>query len=264
MSTITVSVGSASVPFAHGVFPGGEVWVRFEHALPRAVTITAHLSDAQGVMRLLMITDAARRAGADQIDLKMPYVPYARQDRVSLAGESLSIRVFADLVNAQQYRYVEVWDVHSDVTAALLNHCIVVPTSTLIASALSKRTDRTTLVAPDAGSIKKVESIAKRYDLPMIRADKTRDPLTGKLSGAVVYPSGDARHTDFLIVDDICDGGRTFITLEQKLREFTTGRVELYVTHGIFSAGFDVLKSLDKIYVANSFRDDLPAFVQLI
>jgi ribose-phosphate pyrophosphokinase len=59
---------------------------------------------------------------------------------------------------------------------------------------------------------------------------------------------------DFLIVDDICDGGRTFIELAKVLRPWTTGKIYLYVTHGIFSNGLDVFNSLiDGVYTANPF-----------
>ena len=57
-----------------------------------------------------------------------------------------------------------------------------------------------------------------------------------------------------MIVDDICDGGRTFTALATELRNITSGPIFLYVTHGIFSHGLDVFKGLiDKIYVANPF-----------
>jgi hypothetical protein len=49
------------------------------------------------------------------------------------------------------------------------------------------------------------------------------------------------------------------------LRPLTGGQVRLYVTHGIFSAGFEALAAgIDRIYVANPFPAELPDFVQTV
>jgi len=78
----------------------------------------------------------------------------------------------------------------------------------------------------------------------------TRAPLSGKTC---------------IIVDDICDGGRTFITLSRKLKEQGAAKVLLYVTHGIFSQGVDVLKGyIDQIFTTNSFPNVTSDFMRVI
>ena len=58
------------------------------------------------------------------------------------------------------------------------------------------------------------------------------------------------------IVDDICDGGRTFIELAKEIKKQTNTPIYLIVTHGIFSAGFDKLSDeLDGIFCTNSVKD---------
>ena len=54
----------------------------------------------------------------------------------------------------------------------------------------------------------------------------------------------------FIILDDICDGGRTFIELAKELRKvYGECYIALVVTHGIFSKGLDViLEHLDDVY----------------
>ena len=62
--------------------------------------------------------------------------------------------------------------------------------------------------------------------------------------------------SDILIVDDICDGGRTFIGLAEELKKKNAGDLYLFVTHGIFSQGFSELKKhFKKIFSTNSFND---------
>lgn len=258
-------VNEQPFPFAQSVFPGGEIHIRLGDALPygQPVVIEAALKSAADIMALLMLTDAVRRAGAGDITLKMSYLPYARQDRICNDGEALAVRVMCELINAQSYAAVEIWDIHSDVGAALINRVRIVPVGDLL-ERVSLDFSRTVFVAPDAGAMKRVASAARRFGASMVRADKTRDTATGAITGTVVYsdPIGDR---DFLIVDDICDGGRTFIELAKVLRPLTDGKIMLYVTHGIFSHGTAVFDGIiDEVFVANSFVADLPPNFKLL
>lgn len=246
------------------VFSGGEVNVCLRDDTYGSAEILANMRTSDDVMTLLLLTDALRRNGCKEISLLMPYLPYARQDRVMKAGESLALRVMCDLINAQKYDRVQVWDVHSDTALALLDRATSRALPSLVGSICYHQSF--VLVAPDAGALKKVAALAKAVKMPFVRADKSRNAETGEITGTVVYGEhiGDR---DFLIVDDICDGGRTFIELAQQLRPLTNGQVMLYVTHGIFSRGTAVFDGLiDKVFVANSFvsAKDLPANFKLI
>lgn len=241
------------------IFSGGEVHVRItkpDETPGLKFEITARLHNSAEIMELLMLTDALRRMSRGaRIRLVCPYFPYARQDRVCAPGEALSLRVVADLINAQNYESVEVWDAHSDVAGAVLDRMVSIPALHFVQKIdLLNQSEKPILVAPDAGALKKVSAIARAVGSQWIRADKSRNPSTGEITGTVVY-SERVGQRDFLIVDDICDGGRTFIALAEALRPLTDGRIYLYVTHGIFSAGYEALTSaIDGIYTANSFR----------
>lgn len=249
-------------------FAGGEEHVRLDTepiGFDEVVQVLAHVRSSADVMALLLVTDALRRHGAQRIWLHMPYLPYARQDRVCARGEALSLAVFCELINSQGYEYVEVWDVHSDVAPALLKRCEVVPPEEFLDNAGGLIDwGKTLLVAPDAGALKKTAKVATHFYTSFIRADKTRDAKTGEITGTVVH-SDHVGDRDLLIVDDICDGGRTFIELARELRKLTTGRVMLYVTHGIFSRGTQVFDGLiDRVFCANPFVDEQPAsFIHL-
>ena len=259
-----LSLDGRAVPVRAFTFPGGEVQVRIEDpeppAAPAVAMIRADIAGSDTLMGLLLLTDAVRRQyGTPPIHLVCPYLPYARQDRVAFPGEALSAAVACRLLNGQDYDSVEVWDAHSDVALALLDRVRHRPASDFVAPIV---TSEDVLVAPDQGAVKRAAACARLAQAPLVFAEKTRSTDTGAITGTVVH-SGPVGGRDFLIVDDICDGGRTFIELAKVLRPLTTGRVKLYVTHGIFSAGFEPLRAhLDRIYVANPFPADLPDFVQ--
>ncbi len=257
-------VHNGEVKVAITGFPGGESLVRlvnppeiFPGGKAIVANITMDFKDNGDLIDLLLLTDAVRRhyggrtSEPVELSLTMHYLPYARQDRVCNPGESLSVKVVADLINSQGYSRVTCTDIHSDVGAALIDNLTHISLLTA-ARTVAEAQRGAILVSPDAGANKKVLAFAKEYGFAdVVRADKTRDPLTGKITGTVVYsePVGDR---DFLILDDICDGGRTFIELAKELRKLTTGKIFLYVSHGIFSAGCMALDlHFDAIYVAN-------------
>ena len=266
-----LTVDGRAVPVRSFVFPGGEVQVRIEDAAPdRAVgarpevrpevRIEAHVDGSDALMGLLLLTDAVRRQYRDPaVELVCPYLPYARQDRVAFPGEALAAAVLCRMLNAQGYARVEVWDAHSDVSLALLDRVQNRPASDFAVPLIGADD---VVVAPDAGAVKRAGACARLAGVPLVLAEKVRSTETGAITGTTVH-SGHVGRRNFLIVDDICDGGRTFIELARALRPLTEGRVKLYVTHGIFSAGFDVLRpGIDLVYVANPFPAELPDFVQ--
>lgn len=236
-----------------GKFPGGEMRVKLFGIPSEEVHVEAVLTSSDDVMTLVMLEDALRRAGVEKIRLTMPYIPYARQDRVCNKGESLSIKAFANIINSLKFSSIIVYDPHSDVACSVIDRCIAIPSHVLI-----KQHDEVYhyicqkdwegkpfyLVSPDAGSVKKSYEIAKAFPQinGIIFAEKVRDVATGKITKTVVHDvPNDIAEARLLLCDDICDGGRTFIELGKVLQCYSPKEMCLYVTHGIFSQGKHVL-----------------------
>lgn len=248
MSNFNVRVNGLFAELNMFKFSGGETQVSFKNPSTSneecAVSIFALITDGD-IMPLALIVDAIRRSIKDPIiTLHMPYLPYARQDRVMNHGEALAIKVFTDLLNSLKLYSVKIDDCHSDVGTALINN--VINNTYLDQPHLLGNFDA--LVAPDAGALKKTFKHAKTLGISeVIRADKTRDVQTGAITGTEVY--GNVQGKSVLIIDDICDGGRTFIELGKVLKANGAKRVTLYVTHGIFSHGKRVFDGIiDETY----------------
>jgi ribose-phosphate pyrophosphokinase len=246
-------------------FPGGEVGVDINnlsqvdgmHA--ERVYVYAQLQNSDDVMALLMATDALRMEfPLAKFMLDLPYIPYARQDRVCNAGEALSIKVFGRLINSLKYDMVQVTDPHSAVSLACIDNVSVRDQYSVFGDIKLSFND-VTIVAPDQGATKKCEEFAKKVGAAgVITCSKTRNLADGKIIGMTVDGPGDMSHLNLLVLDDICDGGRTFIELALLLETRNPKTLELAVTHGIFSKGVDVVSNhYDHIYTTNSFRNDL-------
>ncbi|MEZ7206039.1 ribose-phosphate diphosphokinase [Pseudoalteromonas sp. DY56-GL79] len=246
-------------------FSGGEEHVRFKAFDFRdceKVQITARVTNSSHIMRLLMAVDALKRLclARTPIELVLPYFPYARQDRVCVSGEALGAKVMASLINQLALDKVTVWDAHSEVVPALLERVENVEQTTLISQcpALQQQLQcgALSLVSPDAGASKKTLKIAQHFggEVEVIQAQKVRNLKTGEIVQTQVL--GEVKGKDLLIVDDICDGGRTFTELAKVLKAQGANSIALYVTHGIFSQGLGVFSGLiDTVYTTNSCRD---------
>ena len=211
---------------------------------------------------LPLIVDAIAHAKYDisNISLFIPYVPYARQDRICNKGESFALKVFTQMINGIGFKEVITMDNHSDVSSALINKvynidkCEIFDRLEMIDNVFVN--NKTTLVAPDAGSEKSVFKLAQFLELPIVQALKIRDVKTKEIIRTdFIANDEDINGKDLLIVDDICDGGRTFIQLAKEIKSnYTPKSISLYITHGIFTYGLEQILDggfIDHIYVAN-------------
>ncbi len=198
--------------------------------------------------------------GVKFVDIDLLYAPYARQDRVAHAGEALGLKVFCDQINAH-FDDITILDPHSDVVTALLRNPRVIDQAVAIWHATCGALSRLpVLVCPDSGARKKIHQVAKMINTTgIVYCDKRRDTKTGALSGFTFYAVGvDIASSDLLIVDDLIDGGGTFIAIAEMLRPHTTGRISLAASFGIFSKGLDVFSGkLDHIYVAEAANPNI-------
>lgn len=227
--------------------PGGEWHVNCDTALRGDYAAVVTGASADDLIGLSILADAVHRDGGT-LSAGIPYLPGARQDRRYL-GEALSARVYADLINRCGLETVVTVDPHSDVMVSHLDRVAVLDLPTIVRATLSMfRPDG--VIIPDAGAVKRAQSVAQALKVPTYQALKKRDTTTGKLSGFTCEPLPDTGH--FLVVDDICDGGGTFKGLADAIG-VGRDRLSLWVTHGVFSAGSETLGMYyDRIFTTNS------------
>lgn len=247
----------AEISFQSFTFSGGEphIKIQSDFDIAQEVTITHRLNSFNDFGLFCIAVDALKRMGVKSIHAFIPYFPAARQDRVMVPGEPLSVKVYADIINAMQLQKVTVFDAHSEVTPALLANCHVIPNHAFIQQVLGTITTDVLLISPDGGALKKIYKVSEYLGgVPVVECSKSRDVKTGKLSGFKVY-ADDLEGKACLIVDDICDGGGTFIGLAEELKRKNAGKLFLAVSHGIFNKGFTSLDCFDTIFTTNSVKD---------
>lgn len=214
------------------------------------VKVICAITDSVKMMELLQTANALDNAFARKKVLVIPYLMAARYDRLMQAGDSIDLKVIANLINSLQFEKVFLFDVHSDVSTMLINNVVNISNRQLV----EKYTHPDSLViCPDAGAAKKT---AKYFEWnpnlkDIVYCSKNRDLSTGKLTLEILEPEN-CNNRNCVIIDDICDGGATFLAIAEKIKPT---RLTLIVTHGIFSKGFAALeKHFDEIIVSNSYK----------
>ena len=225
--------------------------------------------DHTDLHRVALIKQYLDSQGMKDVELKLPYIPNARADRQFQKNAGFSLKVTCDMINAMGFSKVTCIDPHSDVAPALINNIEIIEQHQEVMESLvmiKRMLPEFTLVSPDAGADKKIMKLAKATSLKVVHAYKTRDVATGAITATRVHlEEGETISGDYLIVDDICDGGRTFTELAKVLKAMGAGKVGLFVSHGIFSKGLSPLEDIDYIFSTNlhhkyTSRDELLRF----
>lgn len=229
---------------------------------PEVVWIDASIRSFAELVELGQLNETLRRNGALVVYLNLHYLIGSRMDRPMDERSPNTLRVVCDILNDMMFNDIVVHWAHSQSTLDLLNARSAIGAEREFifdgvnnAVLRSRRDQAYDLILPDAGAAKRYWNDHHAEGMygynRIIECGKHRDMKTGKLSGFYV-PCGTRRTC--VIVDDLCDGGGTFIGLAKELRKNGAAFVGLVAYHGIFSKGQD-LEGIDFVYTSNSFKD---------
>lgn len=196
----------------------------------------------------LVVADSILTRNGIFVRWYIPYKPFARQDRVTDTRHANESQILFNVLSGDHFRGRIIFlDVHS------LKHefglGIKQGTPILFYSPFAEDFRQ---IVPDAGAVSKIF----RDSNEVTYCTKKRDPITGKLSGFEV-PEFKPSKQELVLIDDICDGGGTFIGIAEHLQKYRKRQeLILYVTHGLFTKGVDeLLKYFDRIVTTNSVFD---------
>lgn len=226
-----------------------------------SVDLLSRMNSFSDLELIICATQALMDLGVIDIHLTVPYFLGSRSDRKFEYGSCNYLKkVICPIINSLQFASVNILDPHSDVLEACLDNFHKISNDSFYDWVREELSDLDiTLVSPDGGALKKIYNASKvlKYEEDIVTCSKYRD-TDGKLSMTHV-PINGSYHTDktMVIVDDICDGGRTFINIAKRIADYKyNNKLILVVTHGIFSAGLKELSQyFDTIYCTNSYRD---------
>jgi ribose-phosphate pyrophosphokinase len=262
---------NSDIKFHINKFPDGQQSVDIlggaNYLQDKDIKIYSRIRSFRDIELIICANQALRLLGVPSVSLYVPFFLGSRSDRkFKEGGVNYLKHVIAPIINSQNFDCVLTLDPHSDVLEAVINNFEKIDNSLLVKTALTKidnkdgAQDRIVLVSPDGGALKKIFDVAEHFQIPnIITAIKHRDITTGKITHTEVPLSEERYYKDskFVIVDDICDGGRTFIELAKAIKEkVTDAKIYLVVTHGLFTSGFGELNEyFEKIFTTNSYAE---------
>jgi ribose-phosphate pyrophosphokinase len=258
-------ISNSDISFKISQFPDGQQSVSITGGFDgnETIQLSSRMNSFKDIELIICANQALKELGAKNVELYVPYFLGARSDRKFEKGQTNYLKnVICPIINSQGFSKVIVMDPHSDVLEACLTNYMKIDNFRLVNFALSDiggDSSQIAIVSPDGGALKKIYDVAKEFDITnVVTASKVRDMKTGNIIRTQL-PTMDLRGIEHLIViDDICDGGRTFIELAKAIKEITEIPIYLIVTHGIFSAGFGELeKYFESIYTTDSIHPDI-------
>jgi len=209
------------------------------------------------LMELFMIIDSVKRMGALKIIVVIPYLAYARQDKIFRPGESKFANVIFRIFNSLGINELYTVDLHAP---EVLDECsckaINIDSMKLLADYIkSLGAKDIVVVSPDKGAIERSKAFARYFgeNIPVEVIEKERDFKTGeiKMSGSL-----DLKDKDVVISDDIISTGGTMATAIKLAKASGARKVFAVATHAlllqqakyrIIKAGADEIIGTDSI-----------------
>jgi Phosphoribosylpyrophosphate synthetase len=216
-------------------FNDGSVKVTINDNIPDHHYCEIHMfmETMDDLMVVAQIKDIVQRKSKSPKDFVL-YISspvYSRYDRVMLDNQTdaFGARVFANFINSLYFDNVILFDCHSNVMSGMINNSYSVEQK-LLAETCVGSLENFLLIAPDKGALVKNPTAD-------IVLSKARDVNTGKIIGVHLdkVPNASIDGKDCLLIDDICEGGRTFTEVAHSINAEHSPNLNLYITHGIFS-----------------------------
>jgi ribose-phosphate pyrophosphokinase len=276
MKDFVLYSGSSNLPLSHEVakilninlgkvdltrFADGELrpWIQ-DDIRDKTVIVLESFSYPmdEHIMELVLMGDAIRRCAPKRVIAVVPYLGYARQDKLHRLGEPVSARVIAKFLEISEFHEIITVDLHNDAIVGFFQIPVthVSALGTLSEEVKKLNIENGVIISPDVGGVKRARNLAYLLDMPMVVMEKRR--FLDKHDSSEAYQIiGDVNDKTAIIIDDIISTGGTTVQAAQSLREAGATSVIALTTHGVF-AGEAVEKlshaPIDKVICSNSIH----------
>jgi len=237
------------------IFPDGtqQVW-KLELLKSNNCNIVWKYENDGELITLAQLIDLLKNEGIQITGIFIPFLPYARQDKLISNTTTFGLNTFCRMLN-QITGNINVYslDIHNNAYGSVEN---IEPTEYILKAIIESEASR--ICFPDKGAFRRYHSVVPD-NKGIITLNKMRNQETGEIVEMSLISNDKALiNGGVLIVDDICDGGATFINTVKSLRSnsiFQGCNIDLYTTHGIYSKGINNLidNGINKLYTTDSF-----------
>jgi ribose-phosphate pyrophosphokinase len=217
-------------------FSDGEFQPAFEESVRgrRIFIIGSTFPNADNLMEMLLMLDAAKRASARHVTAVMPYFGWARQDRKDKPRVAIGAKLVANLLQAAGATRVMTMDLPADQIQGFFEK----PVDHMFASTIflpylkSLQLNNVTIASPDMGGSKRAYAYSKYLSSDVVICYKQR-----KKANVISHMEliGDVEGKNVVLVDDMIDTGGTLTKAADLMKERGALSVRAICTHPILS-----------------------------
>ena len=247
-------------------FNDGEPHIKFisEISHKDEYVVITRITTSDDLLIVLQVGDILERHGVNY-KLYLTYLMGMRMDRVMTFNEAFSLKVITDMLKNIHPKEIYIFEPHSEKTLELLNakefsmlHC-----DSVYNKFVDNIIDNKHVVKcyPDWGAFLRYKHDIHNSKSDYVILDKKRDLNNGNITGMTISSSSTSPdnkpYERIIIIDDLCDGGRTFIEAKKLLNsEYPDLPVDIFVKHMVNEKGLEnLLNNFEHVYITNSYAD---------
>jgi len=241
--------------------PDGELSIRIRDRVAgrRLLLVGTSASPLHAsLFEIALFADALVRAGVTGLVAVVPYIAYARQDRVDQPGKPISLAVVGSLLHRDEIERLYTVELHNRDTAALFPTPLIDlpasdPTAAYLRAEVLPDCERPVLVSPDKGRGPWVEALGKQMELPAFHMEKRR--LSDR-EVEITSPESLAGR-DVILLDDMIATGGSMARAVRMAREQGARSVHCAAVHGVFAEHAETrlfTEGADSVAVSNSLN----------
>jgi ribose-phosphate pyrophosphokinase len=217
-------------------FADGEFSVSYEQSIrgEQVFLVQSTFPNADNLMELLLMIDAAKRASAGKIVAVIPYFGWARQDRKDKPRVSIGAKLVADLLSVAGIQRLITMDLHADQIQGFFD----VPVDHLYGSSVflpyikSLGLENLVIATPDVGGSKRANTYAKYLSVPMVLCHKSRTKANEVAEMTII---GDVTDMNVVILDDMVDTAGTITKAADLMMANGAKSVRAVASHAVMS-----------------------------
>ena len=239
-------------------FSDGEFAVCYEESIrgKDVFLVQSTYPNADNLMELLLMVDAAKRASARSIVAVIPYFGWARQDKMDKPRVSIGAKLVADMLSVVGIDRLITMDLHSDQEQGFFDIPVdhLYSSSVIIPYIRSLNLPNLVISSADVGGSKRAKSYAKALNVPLVLCNKHRDKYNMVISMQLI---GDCKDSNIVVVDDIVDTAGTIVKAADAIKAAGAASVRAVASHCIMS-GTAPKRVMDSSIEEMVFTDSVP------
>lgn len=237
-------------------FSDGEFCINYEESIRGKVVflVQSTYPNADNLIELLLMVDAAKRASAKSIVAVVPYFGWARQDKKEKPRVSIGAKLVVDMLSVAGIDRLMTMDLHADQEQGFFD----VPVDHLYASSVllpyiqSLRLPNLVISSADVGGSKRASGYAKALNVPLILCNKHREKPNEVATMQII---GDCEGKDVVLIDDMVDTAGTIVKAANIIKQSGANSVRAVASHCVMSGDATNIimeSSLEEIVFTNT------------